>query len=181
VSLIRIPVISGVTGGTIALAMFVSAGPMLAHSPDGRKAGATEAQAARSAVVASGEGETPGLRVDITEFKRTSGDTLTLRMTIVNGSSVRLSNMALGDSRYDISANGIGIGGIHLLDVVGKRKYFVARDTANQCVCSRLVRDVQPGGSLNVWAKFAAPPADVERLTIVIPGFMPIEDVPVSR
>ncbi len=122
------------------------------------------AQSARP-VLASAGGETPGLRVDITELRRTSGDTVTLRMTIVNQSKDALV---------------AGVFKAALIDLVGKRKYFVARDSANACVCSGSPY-VSAGKSLNVWAKFSAPPADVERVTVEMPGFMPAEDVPIGR
>ena len=72
-------------------------------------------------------------------------------------------------------------GGIHLIDPVGKKKYFVARDTEDKCVCSQKVADIPKGGRANVWAKFPSPPEDVTQLSIVIPHFSPLDDVPLSR
>jgi hypothetical protein len=48
-------------------------------------------------------------------------------------------------------------------------------------VCSQKVADIPKGGRANVWAKFPAPPDDVAQLSIVIPRFQPMDDVPLSR
>jgi hypothetical protein len=35
--------------------------------------------------------------------------------------------------------------------------------------------------SRNLWAKFPAPPDNVEKISVVIPKFLPLDDVPISR
>ncbi len=71
--------------------------------------------------------------------------------------------------------------GIHLLDPVNKKKYFVVTDAERKCVCSKEIPDVEPGGKLNLWAKFPAPPPEVTKVSIEIPHFAPIDDVPISQ
>ena len=48
-------------------------------------------------------------------------------------------------------------------------------------MCSREVEDVHPGNKANLWAKFPAPPPDVTKVTIEIPHFQPMDDVPISQ
>ncbi len=148
--------------------------PALAPQP------AVPAQAPAAAVLASTEGELSDVRIDITQFKRDSGGTVTLRFLLANNSasSVAMYGSWLGDSK--ISSDHRGVGGIHLLDAANKKKYFVVRDADSTCVCSRAVDDVKAGGKVNLWAKFPAPPPDVQRLTLVIPHFQPVDDVPLS-
>jgi hypothetical protein len=67
------------------------------------------------------------------------------------------------------------------VDSAGKKKYFVVRDTENHCLCSRDVKDLSPGARTNLWAKFPAPPDDVQKISVVIPHFGPIDDAPISR
>jgi hypothetical protein len=43
------------------------------------------------------------------------------------------------------------------------------------------VEDVAPGASVNLWAKFPAPPAGVNAVTVVVPHFIPMDDVPVQN
>ena len=70
---------------------------------------------------------------------------------------------------------------MQLVDPVGKKKYFVARDADGKCVCSVHIPDVAPHSRLSLWAKFPAPPDDVQKISIVIPHFQPLDDVPISR
>jgi hypothetical protein len=131
--------------------------------------------------IATADGETEGITAVAKELKRTSGDTVTLKLTIVNNSSKRMGfGYAFGDKAHEIT-DFSSVGGLQLIDPVGKKKYFVARDTENKCVCSRDLKDLDAGKSINVWAKFPAPPEGVDKISIVIPHFTPMDDVPISK
>jgi hypothetical protein len=137
--------------------------------------------AAGAAAIATAEGETPGVRAEVTELKRTSGGTVSLKFAMINDSDKAVSfGYTFVDPAHEIVDFG-GIGGLHLIDPVGKKKYFVARDSENKCVCSQKVHDISKGSRANLWAKFPAPPDDVPRISIVIPHFSPMDDVPLSR
>lgn len=132
-------------------------------------------------VIATAEGEKAGTRVEITELKRSSDNTLTLKFAMVNDSPERLSfNYNYGDSEHSIKDFN-SIGGVTLVDGANKKKYFVVRDTENSCLCSRGLSDIPAKSRGNVWAKFPAPPEDVQKISIVIPHFGPIDDAPISR
>ncbi len=137
--------------------------------------------AAGAAAIATADAETAGVRAEVTELKRTSGGTVSLKFAIINDSDKAVSfGYTFVDPAHEIPDFG-GIGGIHLIDPVGKKKYFVARDSENKCVCSQKVADIPKGGRANLWAKFPAPPEDVQRISIVVPHFSPMDDVPLSR
>jgi hypothetical protein len=70
---------------------------------------------------------------------------------------------------------------VNLLDAANKKKYLVVTDASKKCVCSELKEEVAKGARLNLWAKFPAPPESVQKITVVIPGFEPIESVPIAR
>lgn len=131
--------------------------------------------------IASADGEKPGIRVDVQELKRGSGGTVTLKMTFVNDTD---KGMGFGynyaDPDHEIRDHG-SIGAVQLVDPVGKKKYFVARDSAGKCVCSTQIPEVPPHSHLSLWAKFPAPPDDVQKISIVIPHFQPLDDVTISR
>ena len=131
--------------------------------------------------IATADGEKADTRVDITELKRSSDNTVTLKFALVNDSADRLSfSYDYGDSQYStIDFNTIG--GVTLVDGANKKKYFVVRDTENNCLCSRGLKDIPAKSRGNVWAKFPAPPEDVQKISIVIPHFGPMDDVPISR
>jgi hypothetical protein len=155
-----------------------------AAPPPAQPATQTTASAAAPAAgaIAGTDGEKAGTHVDITELKRTSGGTVNLKLVLSNAGPQKLSvygdwlgdNHVSKDSYRDIS-------GIHLLDPVNKKKYFVVTDSERGCVCSKNIEDVQVGGKANLWAKFPAPPPEVTKVTIEIPHFQPIDDVPISQ
>ena len=65
---------------------------------------------------------------------------------------------------------------------MNKKKYFVVRDSEKNCLCSQAVDDVKEGGGrVTLWAKFPAPPPEVQKITIQIPHFQPIDDAPISQ
>lgn len=157
--------------------------PRSGGSPQGQNtASPTPATTLASApAIATADGETSGVRAEVQELKRGSDNTLTLKFSIVNNSD---KNLGFG---YDFGdeANHIkdydSIGGVTLVDGANKKKYFVVRDTESNCVCSRGVKDLKPQTRANLWAKFPAPPDDVQKIGVVIPHFGPLDDVPISR
>ena len=142
---------------------------------------ATTPVAPAAVAIATADGEKAGTRVEITELKRSSDNNLTLKFAIVNDGPDKLSfGYDYGDEGNHIKDYD-SIGGVNLVDNAGKKKYFVVRDTENNCLCSRGIKDVSPKSRTNLWAKFPAPPDDVQKISIVIPHFGPIDDVPISR
>jgi hypothetical protein len=139
------------------------------------------AAATRPAAIATADGEAPGVRAEVTELKRTSGGTVSLKFAMINDSDQAVSfGYRFVDKDHEVTDFG-GVGGVHLIDPVGKKKYFVARDSENKCVCSQGVADIPKGSRANLWAKFPAPPDGVEKISVVIPHFAPMDDVPLSR
>jgi hypothetical protein len=142
---------------------------------------AVEPAPAAAPALAVAEGEVPGVKAEIHELKRTGGDTLTLKFSIANASA---EDVNFG---YDFAEKGKdvidfnSIGGVHLIDAEAKKKYFVVRDSEGQCACSRDLKGVNPGSRSQLWAKFPAPPENVQKISIVVPHFLPVEDVPISR
>jgi hypothetical protein len=139
---------------------------------------APQAAPAKGAL-ATADGEKPGSRVEIQELKRGSGGTVMLRFTLINDSGDKFvfANQFIQPGVNESNT----IGGVHLIDPVGKKKYLVVRDSQNNCDCSRKLMDLKPKSSINLWARFPAPPDNVEKINVVIPRFSPLDDVPISR
>ena len=130
--------------------------------------------------IATADGEQSGITLSVQELKRTSGDTVSLKFSITNASSESLGygyNFGEKDRTPDFTS----IGGAVLIDEANKKKYFVVRDSEGQCVCSRGLKDQKAGETRNLWARFPAPPEDVQKISVVIPHFSPMDDVPLSR
>lgn len=131
--------------------------------------------------LATSDGERPGTRIEVTELKRTSGGTLSLKFAMVNDSDKSIGfgyDFASPDNHLKDHST---VGGITLVDPVNKKKYFVVRDSENKCVCSSGVHDLPKASRANLWAKFPAPPVNVGKITIVVPHFAPMDDVPIAN
>ncbi|HEV8713714.1 MAG TPA: hypothetical protein VGX03_12920 [Candidatus Binatia bacterium] len=138
------------------------------------------APAQASKVLASEELES-GVRVDILELKRTSGETVTLRFAVVNETKEKFDLQPVASDNPGFTFN---VAKITLLDAPNKKKYLVMRDSEKNCVCSRGEYGggrVEGGTRRLFWAKFQAPPANVEKITIEMPGTLPFEDLPIVQ
>jgi hypothetical protein len=94
--------------------------------------------------IATTDGEQSGVRLEVTEHKRTSGETLTLKFKIVNdGDELVEFGYEFGDP--SITGDYGSVGGVHLVDGANKKKYLVVRDSEDNCLCSRSVDAITPG------------------------------------
>lgn len=136
--------------------------------------------AATAGTIATAEGEKSGLRIDVTELKRGSGGTVMMKFTLANNTqeNVHFGGHWLGDGA--VSSDYYAVGAVHLIDPVGKKKYLVIRDADAKCICSRELAAVKPGEKASLWAKYPAPPPDVQKVSIVVPHFTPMDDVPIQ-
>jgi hypothetical protein len=142
----------------------------------------TASVAPTAGAIASTDGEQSGVRVEVTELKRGSGGTVTLKFVIANSSpeGFGIGGHRLGDSSVSNDSYR-DVSGIHLVDPVNKKKYFVVTDAEKKCLCSKDAKDVAPGERIALWAKFPAPPPEVTKVTIEVPHFTPMDDVPISQ
>jgi hypothetical protein len=116
----------------------------------------------------SANGETPGMRVIVTGLTRGDGGTVTLRFQLVNASQTEFKTYGVLGDLYSMDA-------ISLIDAANKKRYLVVKDAARKCICSDFKQDSVPGSRFNLWATFPAPPAGVQKVTVMIPAFEPIE------
>jgi hypothetical protein len=119
------------------------------------------------------EGQTPGVKVVIRDLKRDDGGTVTLRFQLVNDGEQALKTYGVLGEYHDMDY-------VNLIDAKNKKKYLVVKDSARKCVCSTLKQEVSKGGRVNLWAKFPAPPADVQKISVIVPGFEPVESVSIT-
>lgn len=131
------------------------------------------APAAAPAQQLEGEGTRPGSKVVVRDLKRDDGGTVTLRFQIINDGERPLKT-------YGVLGDTYAMDHVHLIDAANKKKYLVVTDAAKKCLCSELKEDVAKGARFNLWAKFPAPPENVQKITVIIPSFEPIESVPIA-
>jgi hypothetical protein len=126
----------------------------------------------------SADGDAPGTKIVVQDLKRDEGGTVTLRFQMINETDKKFGDRC--GFRED-GGEGCGpISGVHLLDAANKKKYLVVRDASRKCACAEF-RVLEPGGRINLWAKFAAPPVGVQKVTVIVPQFQPVESVPISN
>ena len=126
--------------------------------------------------IATTDGETSGTRIDVQELKRQSGGTVMLRFTAVNDSDQEIPNYI-----FQAQEGSHSVDAVYLIDFVGKKKYEVVRDAEKHCICSHDIPALKPKSSLNLWAKFPAPPNNVDKIGIFFPHFAPVDDVPLKK
>lgn len=120
----------------------------------------------------AGEGERAGTRIIIKDIKRDDGGTVTLRFQMTNEEEKP-------EGIYQI------LGGylpdrVHLIDAANKKKYLTVKDSSGKCLCTEIKGSIAKGKSVNLWAKFPAPPATVQKVSVVVFGFEPVEAVPIT-
>ena len=137
------------------------------------------AGAVASEAVATTDGEVAGTRIDVKDLKRGGDGTVMLRFTVFNDADKPLNLNEL--MKADRTDGWHSVDGVYLLDSAGKKKYLVIRDSDQHCICSRNVADLPAKSSGNYWAKFPAPPDSVEKIGIVVPHFLPMDDVALAK
>lgn len=119
-----------------------------------------------------GEGAKAGTKIAIRSLQRDGDGTVTLRFQMV-------SERAKPEGIYQI------LGGylddrVHLTDAASKKKYLVIKDSSGKCECTQIRGNVANDEPVNLWAKFPAPPDSVQKITVVVDGFEPVDSVPIT-
>jgi hypothetical protein len=130
-------------------------------------------------VLASAEfSNDPNLRCDLLEVKRVSGGALNIRWRIVNtvGQAGGLSGTAAKPISYRFSWQQF-----YYIDPAENKKYSFLSDTAGNRILQVYEGDYAAGQQRVNWAKFPAPPANSQKISIYIANFPPFEDIPVSE
>ena len=124
--------------------------------------------------------ELDGVEVALMEVKRSSGNTLNVYWNYTNSSSEekKLTDECSGwYCKYMLG------GDAYIIDNSNQKKHLVVRADGRP-ISSELSlgwkNTIAPGNRINVWAKFPAPPKDVETISVYIPGIPPIEDVQIT-
>jgi len=130
------------------------------------------------ASLAATDGDIPGIRVAISDLKRSSSS-VTLKFTIYNDSDKEFDIYGkFNEDPYKAYRN---FGGVHLVDTASKKKYFALSDSDNKCLCSDDVPAIAAKSSVALWVKYPPIPDDVQKITVQIPHFIPMDDVPIAR
>ena len=127
-----------------------------------------------------------GAVIKIRELKRSeTGDYAQLIWTLENRSSTFISMSYLQNRVYDYNGASEG-SGLVLIDESRGLRFHPYIDSTGGCLCAgaehsptQFALITGPGAQNTYWASYRLPP-EVDKVTIEIPGFHPIKDVPVS-
>lgn len=163
----------------------------------GGKKGAGEPIRSRSAAPAAGAPlqsqpmahEFGPAHVELLALSRTTETMVTGRFRIVNdgagtidlSSTLSEETLPVPDAQSRMGESN-SLSGAGLLDGRNGKWYLPLHSTAGRCVCSSLNGwIVKPGKSVEAYASFPAPPADVRRVTVTVPLTVPFQDVPIGE
>ncbi|WP_225799404.1 hypothetical protein [Streptomyces sp. NK15101] len=177
----------GVVAAAItSVALFVS-GCGAEEKPNENKAASTSAAPQREASATQGsqgvaeptetlallKGQ-KGVELVINSAERDSGGFLTIKGQLKNpsGSSVLLPVEIRGDET-EVIKHGLTLGGATLVDSVGKKRYYVLRDTDGRPLTTTGLDSIGPGKSTDVFMQFPAPPTSTTEVSFQLPTFEP--------
>jgi hypothetical protein len=121
------------------------------------------------------ETEWQGVTAELTSVERTSGDMLTIKFKYTNAGSAKIEIARLGQYSSDNVLEHV-----YYIDTKSKKKYLVVKDSEGKAVGTNLkFFTLAPGESKAAWGKFPEPPADVQKISVYLPGTPPFEDVPI--
>jgi hypothetical protein len=188
-SLIRFSTTLGILGAISLLAACSrqEPPPAAAVAPAPAAPAATPVPAATPKWLASTQGDIPGITVAVQELKR-GPNALKLKFVVINESqkdirweAAEYQDIGLGQDTDPREGWVESVRDVHLIDATNKKKYFVVSDSEGACVCSRHMPWIRPGSQLGLWAEYPLPPDDVQKISVEILHFPPMEDIPISR
>lgn len=149
-------------GFIVCMAMLMGAGRLLAGEG---------AEPTTTPVVE--ETEWPGITAELTSVERSSGNMLTIKFKYTNTGSDKVEIARLGQYSHDNVLDHV-----YYIDPKNKKKYLVVKDTEKKALGTNLKYfTLAPGESKAAWGKFPEPPADIQMISVYLPGAPPFEDV----
>lgn len=137
--------------------------------------------AAGPAQIATADHEVSGVEVALMEVKRTSADSVTIKFRYTNKTP----------EKKTLDHGGEGLNAWRFADAYfvvpsTNRKYTVLKDQNGQPVAANHQQfgvgiTLAAKQAVNTWAKFPAPPPEVEKITVYLPGAPPFEDVAITK
>jgi hypothetical protein len=130
--------------------------------------------AAQAPALASSDTNVSGVVAEVTECKRKDG-MLSIKVRFRNTSAEQADFNIIEGRNHDM-----------LYVTAADKKYFVLRDTEKTPLAAEndsfgnLRVKLAPGGTWTWWAKYPAPPSEIQAVSYYMPIGPPIEDIPVS-
>jgi hypothetical protein len=144
-----------------------------ASTDDGGSApGSSTPSAEPTQVLAQLKGE-KDMTVTINSATRDSGGFVTVKGTITNNGTESFTAIQWRGTEIALSKSGSSVAGAVLVDEVGKKRYYVLRDTEGKCLCTMGLVGIQPKETRPFFAQFPAPPASTTEVDFELPTMPP--------
>ncbi len=142
-----------------------------AQQPTATQANGAAESPAETLFVAKGQ---KGLELTVNSAERDAGGFLTVRGELKNtsGSAAIISSRLSGDET-EVVKHGNSLGGATLVDSVGKKRYYVLRDTDGRPLTTSGLTNLGSGKGMPVFMQFPAPPASTTEVSFQLPTFEP--------
>jgi hypothetical protein len=113
------------------------------------------------------------ISVTVNEASRDSGGFITVSGTITNNGAQSFNAVNWRGTEVALAKSGPSVAGAVLVDPVGKKRYYVLRDTEGKCLCTMGLVGVQPKETRPFFAQFPAPPASTVEVDFELPTMPP--------
>lgn len=125
--------------------------------------------------VATVRGSVPGTTLGLLSLRRSGPKVVTVKLRVT---AARDAQLFAGKVHIDLQEGVLDddVGALRLIDEVNGRTHFPLREAGGACLCSDF-DPLRPGDSVDVYAKFPAPPAGVTRIALHAPGFPSFDGV----
>lgn len=163
---------SGCSGGR-------SPGPPPSAAPSGSgSTGSGGTEVGATPLATSSDSSMGQLTVAVRRLRRLPSARVRLDWTITNGGA---DSVYYNDTDIDVRYGPGHVSTAVLVDLPQQRRYKVLRSAnSTDCFCSSGSANVAPGATVPFYAEFPAPPEGVTAMTVIIPWFSPVFDVPLS-
>ncbi|MEV4920312.1 hypothetical protein AB0K47_26325 [Streptomyces tirandamycinicus] len=123
---------------------------------------------------------TNGFQIVVHTATREDGGFLTVTGTIKNTNGKRtVAPIEWNGQENQVRRTGRSLGGITLVDRVGKKRYYVLRDTEGYPLTTTGIFNVDAGASVAFFAQFPSPPDSTTQVDIQVPA-MPTATIEIS-
>ncbi|WP_030747027.1 hypothetical protein [Streptomyces griseus] len=115
-----------------------------------------------------------GFELAISSAERDAGGFLTVKGTLKNTAEKgRAVPDAVRGDETEVLKHGTSLGGATLVDGLGKKRYYVLRDTDGRPLATTGLSILSAGKTLDVFMQFPAPPASTTEVSFQLPTFEP--------
>ncbi|MCJ0874738.1 hypothetical protein [Streptomyces sp. AP-93] len=120
-------------------------------------------------VIATAQGPS-SIVLEVNSAVRDQDGYVTVSGQIKNAGSTTFSQFGSLRGEEKTASHG-SVAGATLVDAVGKKRYFVLRDTEGRCACTTGLANIKGGESIAFFAQFPSPPATTTEVVFGLPTF----------